>query len=142
MARNNIDVYSGETHTARSVTKKMGFLMNKKQLLFSVSKKDFIIQTFRAGGKGGQKQNKVESGVRIIHKDSNTAAESRNHRSQHQNKQEAFKRLTQSKKFKMWLKIESSKRLIGIKEWEKQIDKKIEESMKEENLKIEYFNKK
>jgi len=41
-----------------------------KNKLFSLTKKDFDIQTFRAGGKGGQKQNKISSGVRIIHRES------------------------------------------------------------------------
>jgi protein subunit release factor B len=38
-----------------------------KELLFSLTKKDFRIDTFRAGGKGGQKQNKTSSGVRVTH---------------------------------------------------------------------------
>jgi len=36
-----------------------------KELLFSLTKKDFRVDTFRAGGKGGQKQNKTNSGVRV-----------------------------------------------------------------------------
>lgn len=35
------------------------------KLIISYSRKDFRIDTFRSGGKGGQ--NKVESGVRITH---------------------------------------------------------------------------
>jgi protein subunit release factor B len=38
----------------------------KRKLVFSVTSKDLNIQTFRSGGKGGQNQNKVNSGVRII----------------------------------------------------------------------------
>ena len=41
-----------------------------KRLLFSVTKNDFDIQTFRSGGKGGKNVNKVETGVRVIHRDS------------------------------------------------------------------------
>lgn len=33
-----------------------------RQLLFSVTRDDCDWQTFRAGGKGGQNQNKVSSG--------------------------------------------------------------------------------
>jgi protein subunit release factor B len=40
----------------------------KRELLFSITKEDFEIQTFCSGGKGGQHQNKVETGVRILHK--------------------------------------------------------------------------
>src|SRR5262245_3261330 len=38
----------------------------QKKLLFSVTKEDCDWQTFRAGGKGGQRQNKTEIGVRCI----------------------------------------------------------------------------
>lgn len=41
--------------------------MSTKELLFSITKKDFKVDTFRCGGKGGQNQNKVESGARITH---------------------------------------------------------------------------
>ena len=41
-----------------------------RELLFSLTKNDFELQFFRAGGKGGQKQNKTSSGCRIIHKES------------------------------------------------------------------------
>lgn len=57
------------------------------------SKSDFTVQTFKAGGKGGQYQNKTESGVRIIDKITGLSAECREERSQIQNKHRAFLRL-------------------------------------------------
>jgi protein subunit release factor B len=90
-----------------------------KELLFSVTKADFDFQTFRSGGKGGQNQNKVESGVRIIHHASGAVGESRTERSQHQNKKYAFQRLVKSDKFQKWLKIRCSEavgRKINIEE--------------------------
>ena len=48
--------------------------------LFSITKKDFEVQTFRAGGKGGQHQNKTDSAVRIIHRESGAASEPRSER--------------------------------------------------------------
>src|SRR4030042_4896521 len=75
-----------------------------KELIFSVTKNDFDVQTFRSGGKGGQHQNKTESGVRIVHRESGAVGEGRTERSQHQNKKYAFRRLVESGKFKVWLK--------------------------------------
>jgi protein subunit release factor A len=107
----------------------------KKQLLFSVTKKDLRIDTFRSGGKGGQNQNKRETGVRITHFDSGAVGESREERSQDQNKKKAFKRMVDSDKFRKWIKIKASITTQMLKE----IEKKVEESMKDENLKVEYL---
>jgi hypothetical protein len=104
-----------------------------KELLFSITKNDFEIQTFRSGGKGGQNQNKVESGVRIIHKESGSRGESRTERSQSQNKKIAFKRLIESKEFKSWFKFKTALILKNVKDIEKYLDN----SLKEENLKVE-----
>lgn len=56
-------------------------------------KTDFTLQTFKSGGKGGQHQNKTESGVRIIDKITGLSGESREERDQLQNKKVAFDRL-------------------------------------------------
>jgi protein subunit release factor B len=103
-----------------------------KELLFSVTKKDFEIQTFRAGGKGGQHQNKTDSGVRIIHKESGARGECRNFRHQIQNKKEALRRLTDSNEFKLWLNRKALEVIDG-----KRLEEKVEEMMSPENLKVE-----
>ncbi len=107
----------------------------EKKLLFSLTKKDFEVQTFRAGGKGGQHQNKVESGVRIIHRASGAVGESRSERSQYANKKLAFIHLTESKTFKTWHKLETA-RLLGHL---KNVDEIVDKQMAEKNLKVEYF---
>ncbi len=58
-------------------------------LAFSVTKADCEWQYFRAGGKGGQHQNKTSSGVRVIHHPSEARGESREERSQLQNRKAA-----------------------------------------------------
>lgn len=69
--------------------------MDTRILLFSATKKDFRIDTFCAGGPGGQNQNKRETGVRIVHIPTGISAESRETRSQWDNKRRAFRRLAQ-----------------------------------------------
>ena len=100
--------------------------------LFSVTKKDLEIQTFRSGGKGGQHQNKTDSGVRIIHRESGAVGESRSEKSQHQNKKLALKRLVEGNKFKIWLNRKAFE--IGKKE---NMDEMVDREMRPENLKIE-----
>lgn len=49
--------------------------------------------TFFCGGKGGQKQNKTETGVRITDLVTGISREGREHRTQHQNQAAAMERL-------------------------------------------------
>lgn len=104
-----------------------------KKHLFSVTKKDLTIQTFRSGGKGGQHQNKTDSGVRIIHKESGARGECRNHREQIKNKREAFKRLTENIKFQLWMN-RKAREVID----KKTIEERVEEMMKNDSIKIEF----
>jgi hypothetical protein len=109
----------------------------KKELLFSITRKDFRVDTFRSGGKGGQNQNKVESGVRITHLESGAVAESREERDQIRNKERAFQKLVNTPKFKAWHKIKTAFMLQGIKDGEAELERRVNEAMKPENLKIE-----
>jgi len=100
-----------------------------KELLFSCTKKDFEMQVFRAGGKGGQHQNKTSSGVRIIHKESGAVGESRKERSQYQNKKIAFRHLVDSVKFKLWM----NQRIWEVTK-SGSIDQRVDEMMSSKNL--------
>lgn len=55
--------------------------------------KDLRRDVFRAGGPGGQAQNKISSAVRWVHLPSGVSAESRTDRSQHANSEIAYERL-------------------------------------------------
>lgn len=78
-----------------------------RELLFSVTLKDCEVQTFRSGGSGGQNQNKRDTGVRVIHHPSGARGESREERSQLQNKKTAFKRMASTEQFKLWVRLRS-----------------------------------
>ena len=78
-----------------------------RQLLFSVTLKDCVVQTFRSGGAGGQNQNKRDTGVRIIHRASGARGEARDERSQLQNKKLAWRRMADSAVFRAWVARQS-----------------------------------
>ncbi len=108
----------------------------KGELLFSITKKDLRIDTFRSGGKGGQGQNTTDSGVRIVHIASNAVGESRTERSQYQNKKLALQRLVKSREFQSWVRLQSAMVLQGYKDVEDKVDKML---MRPENLKVEFL---
>ena len=105
-----------------------------KELLFSVTKKDLEITYFSGKGAGGQHRNKHMNCVRIKHPDSGVIVTGQEERSRDRNLKTAFKRLTQHPDFKLWLDIQTSRSVMDANE----IIRRVDEAMKEENLKIEY----
>lgn len=117
--------------TKETVAREQESLEMARERIIHVGIEDCIVQTFRAGGKGGQHQNKKDTGVRVIHVPSGARGESREERSQLANKKNAFVRMAQSEEFQRWIKVEHAKR-IG------QIEAIVNEQMKPHNLIIEY----
>lgn len=76
-----------------------------RQRILSVTAADCDVQTFRAGGPGGQNQNKRDTGVRIVHRESGARGEARDERSQWRNKKAAWRRMVESPQFQLWLRI-------------------------------------
>lgn len=118
--------------------------MSEKQLLFSVTKNDFEIQTFSVGGPGGGGKDTSNSAVRLIHKASGAVGEGRETRSNTQNRKAAFRHLIETKKFKDWHRMECARRMgQKIPETAEQImarvDRMIEDGLKSGSIKIEEF---
>ena len=86
---------------------------------------DVRIDTYRASGAGGQHVNKTDSAVRLTHEPTGIVAQCQSDRSQHKNKENAFKQL-KSKLYELELQkqkdeqqvLEDSKSDIG---WGSQI---------------------
>jgi protein subunit release factor A len=110
-------------------------MVKEMKLLFSLTKKDFEVQTFCTGGKGGQHRNAKQNGVRIIHTASGARADHRDGRDQAQNKKKAFEKLAKNDVFLKWHRAEVARRLGQLAE----IEQRVDEQMREHNLKIEYF---
>ncbi len=104
-----------------------------KELLFSVTAKDFVVQTFCTGGNGGQHRNAKQNGVRIIHPPSGARGEHRDGRDQGKNRKAAFEKLVESSALKAWHKIEVAKRLGHVAEAEAAV----EAALNPANLRVE-----
>ena len=68
---------------------------------------DCNVKAFSAGGPGGQNVNKRHMAVRITHEPSGAVGESRDERSQLQNKKLAFRRMVNDPKFALWVRMQS-----------------------------------
>lgn len=94
----------------------------KRVLVRRLKKGDFKLETFCTGGKGGQHQNKNQTGIRIRHPESGAVGESREHKSQVQNRRAALIRLSETKQFQLWARMEVAKSL-GIPTPEEAVEK-------------------
>jgi len=104
-----------------------------KELLFTVTANDCDWQYLRGTGPGGQKRNKTETKVRCVHRASGASGESDLTRSQHENKKIAFRKMAESKEFKLWHKLETARRMGD----QLTIAEKVDRAMDDANLKLE-----
>ena len=107
----------------------------KKELLFSVTKKDLDITYFSGTGAGGQHRNRHMNCVRIKHPDSNVIVTGQSSRDKNTNLRSAFNNLVNHPDFKKWHKIKTAEMMGRLTDIEKEVDK----ALSPENLKIEHF---
>ena len=113
---------SGRLHTNAAT---VAVLPEAESVDIEINDADIKIDTYRASGAGGQHVNKTDSAVRLTHVPTGTVVQCQNDRSQHKNKDNAFKQL-KSKLYELELQkqkdeqqvLEDSKSDIG---WGSQI---------------------
>jgi protein subunit release factor A len=74
-----------------------------RELINRTKISDCRVDTFRVSGAGGQHRDKTSNGVRVTHPPSGAVGESREGRSQLQNKKTAFRRMAESVAYRNWI---------------------------------------
>lgn len=77
--------------------------MRKRETV--LTRKDLVIEAIRGSGPGGQHRNKSYTGARIAHPASGAVAEATDSRSHEHNVRAAFRRMTETPEFKVWLDL-------------------------------------
>lgn len=108
-------------------------MTKNRKLLFSVTKKDLKIEYFSGTGAGGQKRNKCQNCVRMIHVESGAGATGQSNKERSSNLREAFLGLIKDARFRTWQQQKIEEIRTG-----QTINQRVEEMMSPENLKVEF----
>lgn len=94
----------GRIHTSAAT---VAVLAEPDEVDVQIEDKDLKIDVYRASGAGGQHVNRTDSAVRLTHIPTNTVVQCQNGRSQHQNRDEAW-RMLRSKLYELELQKRKS----------------------------------
>lgn len=104
-----------------------------REKLFSITKKDLVIEYFSGTGAGGQYRNKHQNCVRLYHPDSGVRVTGQSNRNRQANLREAFNGLIKHPMYKLWHAQKVQECLRG-----KTLEQQVKEMLAPENLKVEY----
>ena len=97
----------------------------EKKILFSVTAKDCDWSYTKGTGAGGQKRNKTSSAVHCTHRASGAHGYSEASRSQLDNKQDAFVKMTETQKFKTWHRMEVMRQTGKLDDLERTVQREL-----------------
>ena len=101
--------------------------------LFSVSIKDCHVECIASTrGAGGQNKNRRHTAVRITHLPSGAVGFSADENNQLRNKQDAFRRMVETKAFQAWARLVAAELRTG-----KSLEERVEEEMTPDKIKVE-----
>lgn len=104
-----------------------------RKLSHSVSIADCRVEALAStGGNGGQNRNRRHTAIRITHEPSGAVGFSADERSQLQNKQVAFRRMGESKTFRLWALMHTCELESG-----KTIEQRVDEDMTPDKILME-----
>jgi protein subunit release factor B len=108
---------------------------DKKELLFSVTRKDCEWNYHHGSGAGGQKRNKTQNAVRVYHPPSGARGQAQESRSLKENEKLAFERMANTKEFSKWVKLEAARVTGQLQKIEEKVDQMMANETKTEIFK-------
>lgn len=96
-----------------------------KRPLFSVTAQDCEWSYTKGTGAGGQKRNKTSSAVHCTHRASGAHGYSEASRSQLDNRRDAFEKMSATKEFQQWIRLEYMRRTGELLEVERRVEEEL-----------------